>query len=845
MATRSLRYLASSMNPSLSVLRHCLNKFAFISMAMISPAVAQPPQPLQSFLDRYCLECHDSSVQKGEREFETFKLPIGDQGTFIAAQEIIDQLTLREMPPKKSDQPSDEDRLTAIRLLRDSQAAARELLASSQSRTVMRRLTKREYEITLATLFQRQIDTLGLTADFPKEHDSGHMDNIGAALITSGFLVDQYFQAANRLVEMRLNRPEVKPQSWHFDGGFRQYEELEGSHKSVFNFRYLNIYEQPNTDTRQGGYGHIEGFLQGVPVSGLYDVEVLAQAMHRDTHYDPAIFGIDFSEPFLLGMVPGDVTKGHIHYPQPIEPLLAKPVTVPDDAPTWIKQRVWLEAGQTLRFIFPNGPYESRASVIQVNKRYKDEFKGKISSSAVSRTHILQQGALPHLRISEVKIHGPIPESGGGKEEVAVFGQKGFQPDTALEHLLAFAAKAYRRPLNDAEKQQLRDFHQQRITEKSAPRQATLDTLKRILCAPSFLYLAETTEEEEIKLGAYDLASRLSFALWSAPPDAELMRAAASGDLTGSGGLEWQVRRLLNDPRSSRFITGFLDSWLNLRELGSQPPARNAARAFYAEDLPTSMKAEVHLFFDHLLRHHGSVRDFLTADYTFVDKKLASHYGLPEKDQLRLADGFRRVTLQDDKRRGGLLGMAAVLTVSANGVDTSPVTRGVWVAENILGTPPPPPPDVVPAIDTDVRSATTIREKLQMHSDSITCAECHRKIDPLGFPLETFDPIGRWRERYPKPQGGKEAAKIDPTGELSTGEAFSGFPEFKRVLAEVRYEAFTRNLITQVLTYATGRHMEAADRFEIDAIHQHVIADENSLKTLLIACLTSEIFQSR
>jgi tetratricopeptide (TPR) repeat protein len=191
---------------------------------------------------------------------------------------------------------------------------------------------------------------------------------------------------------MRLGKPVIEPITWTFNGHFVQYEELQGPHKSVFNFRYLNLYEQPNSDTRQGGYGHIEDFLRGVPASGLYDIEVEAQALHRDTHYDPKIFGIDFSEPFTLGIVPGDITKGHIHYPQAIEPLLASAL-VPDESPARIPFRVWLEAGQTPRFIFPNGPYESRASVLKVNKEYKDEFEEKVDKG-VSRAILLREGKI-------------------------------------------------------------------------------------------------------------------------------------------------------------------------------------------------------------------------------------------------------------------------------------------------------------------------------------------------------------------------------------------------------------------------------------------------------------------
>ncbi|HEY1049761.1 MAG TPA: DUF1592 domain-containing protein, partial [Prosthecobacter sp.] len=580
--------------------------------APTTPASAPLPAPtlVQQFLSKYCLECHDADVQKGDREFVKFALPLKTEADLISAKEIIDQLTLKEMPPKKADQPSEGERLAMLRALREGTVAARGKIQSSGSRTVMRRLSSREYENTVATLFGRRVDTLGLTADFPKEKTSQHMDTIGQSLVTSGFLVDQYFQAANRLVEMRLGKPVMEPKNWHFNSHFVQYEELSGPHKAAFNYRYLNLYEQPNTDTRQGGYGHIEDFQQGVPVSGLYDLEVEAQAMHRTTHFDHAIFGIDFSEPFILGVVPGDVTKGHIHYPQPIEPLLASS-TVPDDKHTKLKFRVWLEAGQTPRFIFPNGPYESRASVVTINQRYKHEFKEKKSDSGVSRTHLLRDHDLPHIRISDIAIHGPLAEKNGGLEEQAVFGKDGFKPEKALEQVLAFAEKAYRRPLTEEDARQIRALYDKRITEKATPRQAALDALKLVLCSPSFLYLSEITDEPVKALKAYDLASRLSFALWAAPPDAELLAAAKSGKLTQDDELKKQIGRMMNDKRISGFIDGFLDSWLNLRDLGGMPPPRETNRSYYAEDLPTSMKNEARLFFADLLKNNGSVAQFL------------------------------------------------------------------------------------------------------------------------------------------------------------------------------------------------------------------------------------------
>ena len=316
-------------------------------------------------------------------------------------------------------------------------------------------------------------------------------------------------------------------------------------------------------------------------------------------------------------------------------------------------------------------------------------------------------------------------------------------------------------------------------------------------------------EDDERLLRPYDLASRLSYALWAGPPDEALLAAAADGSLGKPDTLEQQVIRMLKDERSAGFVEGFLDSWLNLREIGNQPPPRQAARVFYAEE------------------------------------KLADLYDLPEEDKLRLADGFQRVSLGENHHRGGVLGMAGVLTVSANGVETSPVTRGVWVSENILGVMPPPPPDEVPEIESDVSGATTIRERLLKHAADKTCAECHHKIDPLGFGLETFDPIGRWRTKYPAAKKGGPAPKIDASGEFPSGETYVDFGEFKKFLAEERKDLFARHLTAKLLAYSTGRHMEVVDDYEIEDILERLREKDYGLNTLVVEVLTSEIFRSR
>ena len=301
--------------------------------------------------------------------------------------------------------------------------------------------------------------------------------------------------------------------------------------------------------------------------------------------------------------------------------------------------------------------------------------------------------------------------------------------------------------------------------------------------------------------------------------------------------------RLIDDGRSNEFTKGFLESWLRLRDLGDQPPPRKSAPEYYAENLPSSMKREAQHFFNHLLHTNAPAITLLSADFTFVDKRLASLYGFPEKESMRLADGFKKVTVGSNKR-GGILGMAGVLTVSANGVETSPITRGVWVMENILGTTPPPPPSEIPALEADVSDATTIREKLLLHSKDQACAVCHKKIDPLGYSLESFDPIGRWREKYPKRKKKENSLRIDTSGELLSGEAFRDFDEFKNVLVTSRKAAFLRCLTEKLLSYASGRRMKAFDWAEINQILDNVKNDDEGLRSLVLEVLDSRIVRS-
>lgn len=803
-----------------------------------------------AFLATYCLDCHGAEKQKGDRRFDTLSLPVEDAAGVFEVQDIIDQLNLAEMPPRKADrQPSDEERAAMVAALTTAVSSAREELASTGAQTVLRRLNRREYLHTVADLLALDLTAFDPTTRFPNDQTVHHMDNVGDALVTSGYLLDQYLEAADALVEKALGPTErTPPQTWRFQGNFHQGQELSYSHKRVYNYRYLCVYEVPNTTRHEGGYAAIEAFAEGVPADGFYEVRALAHARNRNHPYDPKIFGMDPEEPFRLGIVPGDHTAGLLHHPQPIEPQLAE-VTVHDgDEPRWYTMKVWLNEGQTPRFIFPNGMKNCRQAFATIANRYRsqwprnDPFKGGIVEA---RRIVLQHGRMPHIRIHEVEIEGPLGDWPPPSQEL-IFGPGGFDPDRSPEVLRRFAERAYRRPVTDQELERLLAVVETRRAQGHSPRQALKDALKTILCSPAFLYLSEPTGAEPSGdqgrlLGSHDLAARLSYFLWSTIPDEPLRASADDESLLQPEVLARHLHRMLDDPRTDRFVTGFLDGWLHLRSLGDMPPDRDAFEVYYAKDLQGAMKREARLFTRHLIAEDRPITDYLDCDYTFVNGPLAKHYGLATRFDPGRAHEFRKVTLTD-RRRGGLLGMGGVLTVTANGIETSPVTRGVWILENILGTPPPPPPDDVPPIDPDIRGTTTIREQLAKHRETPSCYDCHQKIDPPGFALENFDPIGRWRTHYPA--GRQQGPAIDASGELSNGESFADVVEFKRLLTD-RKDLFARMLTERLLTYATGRRVESLDRPEVDRLLDALAEEGYGMRTLIELVVASELFRSR
>ena len=829
-------------------------RFSFFLTAALLALSARPIQaaddtaPVQRFLTTYCNECHGEKKQKGDRRFDKLSLPAAKVDTLIDLKDILDQIHLGDMPPKKAKQPSSEEQKAFLDQVNLALTQGREKLASTGGSTVLRRLNRREYINTIGDLFAMNMAAFDPTTKFPRDQSAEHMENLGDVLQTSGYLLDQYLDAADAVVEKAFALQQPLPErTWHFKDYFGTKSKPQNSEKAAQD-RFLNVLECMDSASHEGGYAYIYEFREGVPADGLYEVKVLVEARNRVHPYDPALFGTDPREPFRLGIVPGDAKLGPLDLPQPLQPMLAEQ-TLADGEPAWHTMKVWLDAGQTPRFVFPNGSKSSRSSWNRIAEYHKDKWpkaereNGKKGMGIVeARRLAMSENKFPHIRIHEVQIRGPIVEQWPPVTQQAVLGKTAFAPARTREVLQSFADRAYRRPATNEEVDRLMAVAENRVTNGHSPMEGFKDALKAALCSPAFVYLSQDTvpAKEDPKtrprLNGYALASRLSYFLWSSMPDAELLKLAGSGELTKPNVLIAQTRRMLASPRSDAFVSGFLDSWLNLRSLGTTPPDRKDFETYYSKGLEHAFKEETRLFMRDLIKRDASILNFLDCQHSFINQALATHYGLGDIGDPGHAHEFRKVSFTDSKR-GGLLGMGSVLTVTANGIETSPVVRGVFLLENILGTPPPPPPDDVPPIDPDVRGAKSMRELLSKHRESANCAGCHQKIDPLGFALENFDPVGAWRTKYAK-------APIDSAGELPTGEKFADVSGLKKILFE-RQGRFVHMLTDRLLTYACGRRIDALDEPIVEKIVAEMPKHQHGLRSLIEAAVTSELFLSR
>jgi len=449
----------------------------------------------------------------------------------------------------------------------------------------------------------------------------------------------------------------------------------------------------------------------------------------------------------------------------------------------------------------------------------------------------------PFIAIRSFTIEGPIYETWPPPGHRTLFGD--IDPANPTQEKVAaivayFAPKLFRRPVTPATVEKYRALFE-RLAKNMTPEEALRGTLATMMVSSRFLYREEPPE----RLDAHAIAARLSYFLWRSTPDDALLAAAANGSLLDPATRRAQAERMLADTRAARFLKDFTGQWLRVREVGVM---RADAKLYpeYDLELEAAMRGETEQFIAEMFRHDLPLRQLIDSDWTMLNERLARHYGIPGV----LGPELRRVSLDKTKTvRGGLLTQASIHAVTSNGSTTSPVTRGVWMLDKFLGTPPSPPPPNVPPIEPDIRGATTIKEQLAKHRQIAACGSCHRKIDPLGFALESFDVIGGWRENYralkePKPNAapGKpiDGPPVDPADEWAGVGRFSGFQEF-RELVKKRDDLVIQNLANKLATFALGRQPGFADREPLKAIAAKVRKDQSGMRTLVLDLVSSPV----
>jgi len=813
------------------------------------PASSQSLDPLD-FLQTHCITCHGEEKQKGDRRFDQLTLDFHNLDTAWDWEEILDMLNLGEMPPEDEPQPTSEERLAMVDWI-TSELEIVHAARAEQDRTRLRRLNAFEYRNTVRDLLHLNMDSFDPTGEFPPDEEVDGFQNLGKSLVLSDYLLEKYLEAASQSLDKAINFDEMP-------APLKDVFVADDVTDRRFHFR-PQIWFEVNVDGSYVDIGHGDRESQryyadrfkGVPVDGYYTIRIDASAINRINPYDPEILGMDPSEPLKADIIVTDPSVGRPDRRTNASDRTVATIPIADNERRIYEVRAWMDKGFVPILVFANGPRPFKRTLTRlVPDHHAEHVPSNWRSgtddvpSEILDTYLSDVYMGPRLRIYSMAIEGPESTDWPPASHQAIFGPDPIEPSqidpvTVVER---FAPRAFRRPLLPSERKRYVNFYYDLRDKGSSPQAAIKSTLSAIMTSPHFLYVErpwdDSKDEAPEHADQFSLASRLSYFLWSSMPDAELLEVAARGELASSHELRYQTLRMMRDPKARGFVEQFTDSWLRLNTLGSMPPDEEKFKVFHDRSLQPLMKEETRSFFAYILKENRSIDEFLQSDYTFLNRYMADLYGIENIE----GDHFRKVPLPASLKRGGLLSQASILTTTSNGVETSPVVRGIWVLENILGTPPsPPPPDVEP-LEPDIRGATTIREQLIKHRKIETCAECHRKIDPIGFAMESFDPIGRYREYYHNEKG-KETNEVDTAGELPSGHNFQNLDELKKILLE-RKHLFAECLTEKLLTYALGRELTFADRSTVKSILEELDHRGNGLQDLVELVVTSDAFQS-
>jgi mono/diheme cytochrome c family protein len=758
----------------------------------------------QAFFSEHCLRCHGPAKAKGHLRLDQLDADLSDPKTFERWREIVARVQSGEMPPADEPRPGAEQLAALVKRLstRLDEAAAKQ---RSEGRVVLRRLNRVEYENTVRDLFDVRVSVKEI---LPEDAVSHGFDNVGAALNISPVLIERYLEAADAVLDdavAPVHKLESKKERYN----------LADSLPTWFAYSILKkddgvILFRNSADSASG----LNKFK--APAAGLYRFRISASAYNSPTPIPMAVLLGEFN-------VGGSPIQHHGYFDAPPgEPAVIE-----------LEERI-LARTNTIKVAPVALP------IVYLHRDTMPEYPG------------------PGLKIHWIEVEGPLPEAWPTKSYRRVFGdvdpKRGTLAD-AEKLLRELLPKAFRRPVAEGEEKPFVALAAASLESGQSFEASLRAGIKGVLTSPKFLYFREAP-------GALDdhaLASRLSYFLWSTMPDESLLALARSGELHKPEVLRAQVERMLQHPKAKAFTENFTGQWLNLRNIQATTPDKILYPEF-DELLQWSSVRETHLFFNELLKENLSVRNFIDSDFAMLNGRLAKHYGIPDVTGV----AFRKVPLKPEYHRGGVLTQASVLKVTANGTSTSPVVRGAWVLDRIMGQPAPPPPPDVPAVEPDIRGATTIREQLAKHRSTETCGRCHSRIDPPGFALESYDPIGGWRDRYRVVAERKDwvnnrvgplakflaayqyglGRPVEAGGTLADGRQFADAAEFKKLLL-AHPEPVYRSITEKLVTYATGQPVGFSDRKAVDAILAEAKASDYGLRSLIHAIVASELFQKK
>ncbi len=876
------RRVSSCLNPFRAI---CWLFIACTSLASSAPAAdpglrARFDADVWPVLDRYCLDCHADGADKGNFNFDDFLGVIDDVRTAERWHEVINVLNEGRMPPEDKRQPSPDEKVTVVEWARDELARA-ELALAGSAEGVLRRINRREYEHTIQALLG--VPPIG-TGSFAKDGAIEGLDNQGPGLFMSPYQMERFLDTALATLESAIPDETWPRYHLHLEGEELEYnphkfvyahhfpDPLEDYREELAEYEALPDKERRITDPPKKPRGkEIPGLVWAhendhptqliedrgivvyhpinsraqliiagaklmvplaIPRNGWYRVRIKAGA-GPPTAFDQSTLTVGLYE--YIGGRGGAQNRGH-------NPLLKEEVRGTIDQPESIEKLIYLKQGQR-RYYLHKGNLGWETDVYNQPDMYT-----KIHRDRIPRREIWRG-----LFIDDVEIEGPIP----AKPAIDLLFPDGVEPPFTTEKthaaLKRLASRAFRRPVSDAEIERYTRFHDgsNRQTFIAGVRQGAA----MILASPKFVYLVEKSAGPG-DLSPLEVASRLSYFLWNEGPDEELLRKAESNELATPEGLRKQTRRLLADPRSSRFIRSFAEGWLGLDRLETIIPDR---RRFpnYTFDMPETLVGQTTAFVEEILRSDRSSLDVIDSDWDMLNAKLARYYGL---DHLGIAGTtLRPVRLAGDDRvrRGGVLAHASILAMTSNGTRTSPVVRGAWITEHLLGDPPPPPPPSVSALEeiegvSDTNSLT-VKQLIELHTRDPDCAACHKHFDPYGIAFENYDAAGQWRnqavrfiipERGNRPHQREPIAPIDAAGVLADGTPFDGPASMKAYLLS-RKDDFARHLAEKMLAYAIGRPVDFSDRPEIRQLETVLAENDYRLEPLIEAIVLSETFKRR